>query len=215
MRVLLAGGGGFIGTSLGKALAQCGHQVDVLARGMPTEKVADIRHTIGNLGDTNILSALISECSHVFYLASATTPSSSRQGTSVELTNNLAPLLNFLEALKRYPEVSLTFISTGGAIYGSNANEQTNEATIPVPVSNYAAGKLAAEAFLHAHQAQSGSEITVIRPSNVYGPGQYPQTGFGIIPALLQCAAQGTIFDLWGDGKSVRDYLFIDDFVEL
>lgn len=216
MRILLAGGCGFIGTNLGKALVNSGHQVDVVGRQVtPSRQVPGIRYNIGNLDDPSTFSALIPKCSHIVYLASATTPSSSRQGASVELTGNLVPLLKVLDALKSHPEISLLFISSGGAIYGSNASENTSENTIPAPVSHYAAGKLASEAFLHAHQAQTGSSVTVIRPSNVYGPGQYPQKGFGVIPALLQCAAQGLNFDLWGDGKNIRDYLFIDDFAEL
>ena len=51
--------------------------------------------------------------------------------------------------------------------------------------------KAAIEAFMHAHHAITGSAVTVLRPSNLYGPGQTTRGDFGVVPALLQCARDG------------------------
>jgi UDP-glucose 4-epimerase len=57
--------------------------------------------------------------------------------------------------------------------------------------------------------------VTIIRPSNVYGPGQPYRPGFGIIPAAFHALLQQEKFPIWGDGGAVRDYLYIQDFVDL
>jgi UDP-glucose 4-epimerase len=56
--------------------------------------------------------------------------------------------------------------------------------------------------------------VTVLRPSNLYGPGQSMRDGFGLIRTMLEHARQGTAMQIWGDGESVRDFLYIDDLVE-
>lgn len=56
--------------------------------------------------------------------------------------------------------------------------------------------------------------LTIVRPSNLYGPGQVARPGFGLVRVLLEKALQGEPLEVWGDGSAVRDYLFIDDAVE-
>lgn len=79
------------------------------------------------------------------------------------------------------------------------------------PLSCHGAGKAAAEHFLDTREA---SRTVILRPSNIYGPGQALRSGFGVIRHLLLCAAEDRPFQLWGDGKQLRDYLYIDDFTE-
>ena len=54
----------------------------------------------------------------------------------------------------------------------------------------------------------------MLGPSNVYGPGQSARRGFGIIPTAFDCALHGKPLPIW-DGSTVRDYLYIDDLVDL
>jgi UDP-glucose 4-epimerase len=84
-----------------------------------------------------------------------------------------------------------------------------------VPRSYYGAAKGAVELMLHALCEQAGHRVTVLRPSNVYGPGQPALPGFGVIPALMRCARDGVAFECWGSGAIARDFLYIDDFTEL
>ncbi|MEQ8514099.1 MAG: NAD-dependent epimerase/dehydratase family protein, partial [Chromatocurvus sp.] len=77
------------------------------------------------------------------------------------------------------------------------------------------AGKAAAELFLEVFHHQHGNLVTLLRPANLYGPGQPLRARFGVIPAVLYALARGTAFTCYGDGEQVRDFLYIEDAVDL
>ena len=156
-------------------------------------------------------SPLLARCAQVIHLASATTPGDTVWSPSAEAEASLLPALRFLECLQDFPESRVIFVLTGGALYG-NA-EGANETTLPAPGSYHGAGKVALEAFFSVLGQRRPGGLTILRPSNIYGPGQALRAGFGIIPTLLERARDGGKVTIWGDGSSVRDYLYIDDMV--
>jgi UDP-glucose 4-epimerase len=160
-----------------------------------------------------VVSPLLDRYGAVVHLASTSTPGTYADRPARECEENLLPLLRFVEISERRPEVPLVFISSGGAIYGQPAELPVVESQRLAPISNHAAGKAAAECFLGV-QAARGRRITVLRPSNVYGPGQYLKPGFGVIRTMLEHVRRGTTMAIWGNGETLRDYLYVDDFVE-
>jgi UDP-glucose 4-epimerase len=193
--VLLLGGTGFIGSALAKRLKQ--------------EKTS--AHVLGRL-DVERLEHVLPQCSTVLHLASATTPGSSASQPEMEL-GNLALTLRLLDLLKRQPQTHLIFFSSGGTIYG-NAERMPITEDFPIaPLSNHGAGKASQEAFCRAAQAQ-GHAVTILRPSNAYGPGQTLKSGFGLVRTILEHARVGSPLEIWGDGENVRDFIYIDDIVE-
>jgi UDP-glucose 4-epimerase len=117
--------------------------------------------------------------------------------------------------LQDAPRCRLLYISSGGTLYGDTHDHPAREAGTLRPRSYYGAGKAAAEHFIHAASQQFGLAATVLRPSNIYGPGQGLRSGFGIIPSAFAHVQSGVPLSLWGDGSAVRDYLYIDDFIRL
>ena len=83
------------------------------------------------------------------------------------------------------------------------------------PISYHGAGKVAVEAFLHAYASLSRGSVTILRPSNLYGPGQPYRKGFGIVRTILEHIRSGIPIEIWGDGEIVRDYIYIDDFLKI
>ena len=73
-----------------------------------------------------------------------------------------------------------SFISSGGTVYGNPPAQLIDESTHCAPLSYHGAGKVAIEAFLNAFRA-AGHAVTVLRPSNAYGPGQFLEQGFGLV----------------------------------
>jgi UDP-glucose 4-epimerase len=215
MNVLLFGGDGFVGRALHRALLARGHAARVVSRPHSLVTSAANAEPAISSDDTKTLQAALADCTHLFHLASATTPGVSRREPSREIRDNLLPTAQLLEALGPHPAIQTIFLSSGGAIYGNCGSEPVGIEALPAPISNYGAGKAAIEAFMHAHHASTGSAVTVLRPSNLYGPGQTTRGSFGVVPALLQCARDGVPFDLWGDGDTTRDFLYIDDFIAL
>lgn len=215
MRILILGGTGFIGSNLCAKLVYAGYDVVVISNGEPVEPVDSIEYFTKGMEQPGLLDQLLPSCSHVIHLASATTPGTSHLAPGRELGGNIVPLAHLLECLQRAANTHLIFVSSGGAIYGDQPVDAANEDTPISPVSYYGAGKAAVEVFLRAYQAQTGHGVTVLRPSNLYGPGQGLRIGFGIVPTLFNCVRSQRPFEIWGDGETVRDYLYVSDFVGL
>jgi UDP-glucose 4-epimerase len=89
-----------------------------------------------------------------------------------------------------------------------------NEATPVAPMSVYGASKAAAEIYLGVVSQQTDLEVSVLRPSNIYGPGQNPHGEAGVIAIVTRAMLQGRPVTLFGDGSQTRDYVYIDDTVE-
>jgi len=193
--VLLLGGTGFIGSALAKRLQLESIPVHVVGR-----------------SNGAALAELIPHCGTVVHLASGTTPGSSARHPELELPN-LALTLRLLELLQTQPQTHVLFFSSGGTVYGNPAIFPVTEESPLAPLSHYGACKVAQE-ILCRTLTTAGHPVTVLRPSNAYGPGQTLRQGFGLIRTLLEHVKAGTTLEIWGDGENVRDYIFIDDVVE-
>ncbi|MES9903792.1 MAG: NAD-dependent epimerase/dehydratase family protein [Sedimenticola sp.] len=205
-------GGGFIGQALAKRLVENGQPVTIVSRNMPEHLTRGINWQQGDLGDLTLMHKMLPKCRAVIHLASTSTPGHHVHAPAREAEENLLPLLRLLEMMSDHPDLPLVFLSSGGAIYGHPATTPVSETHALAPLSNHAAGKAAAEHFLgvFAHQ---GYPVTILRPSNVYGPNQPLKSGFGIVRTLLENLKRGTNMTIWGDGKIVRDYLYVDDLI--
>lgn len=210
--VLLVGGNGFLGQALARALSEDGWRVGVLSRGPMPEVLAGVQWYGGSQADPTVVAPLLDQYGAVVHLASTSTPGTYADRPALECEENLLPLLRFVEIAEGRPDVPLVFISSGGAIYGEPPELPVGESLRLAPISNHAAGKAAAECFLGV-QAARGRGITVLRPSNIYGPGQYLKPGFGVIRTMLEHVRCRSVMEIWGTGETLRDYLYVDDFV--
>lgn len=213
-RILLIGGNGFIGRALAQRLAAEGREVHVLSRHAEAGWSDGIFFHRGCQSVAAQVAPLLARCEAVVHLASTTTPGRSAQAPALETVENLLPLARLLQMLVEAGPRRLLFFSSGGAIYGNPSRLPADEDLPPAPLSWHATGKLAAEAMFSTATRQSGSVLTILRPGNVYGPGQALQAGFGFVRTLLECARTGRPVDVWGDGSQMRDYLYIDDLID-
>ena len=212
-RVLVIGAGGFIGQALCQALNGQGTRVKAVSRsGHSPNGTEDIASDCRSPSE---LATLLDDVDAVVYLAAASTPGSSAGKPLAELGGNLAPLVATLEALQTQPVTPLVYFSSAGALYDERTAVASLETDLPRPRSYHGAAKVAAEQFIGAWARQFDGSATIIRPSNVYGPGQAERADFGIVPTALGCIRRGAPLTVWGDGSAVRDYLYIDDLVEL
>jgi len=127
---------------------------------------------------------------------------------------NLGPALRFLDILQKYEHVHLFFVSSGGTVYGNPRTLPVDEDQPLSPLSYHGAGKIAMEAFLQAYCRQFGRGVTILRPSNFYGPGQPYRKGFGIVRGMLEHLRRDRPVEIWGDGENIRDFIYIEDFVD-
>lgn len=214
-RILILGGNGFIGRQLSFALQQAGHDVLVLTRSADDrllERGIAVRRAA--YLDAEDFHAPLADADLVIHAASTSTPGKTAGAPLAEMDGNLRPTLALLSALQQRPDCRLLYVSSGGTLYGDCASPAGEEHAL-APRSYYAAGKIAAEHFIQAYARQFGGHACILRPSNLYGPGQPARPGFGVIPAAFQAILRGAPFELLGDAQAMRDYLYIDDFVEL
>ena len=210
--ILLLGGDGFIGTALARHLSHNGYSVNVVSRHLSEDKPGPgISRHRGDLADRDLILKLLPACGTIVHLAACTTPGVSARAPAMEAALNLQPALQFLELLGAFENRHLIFISSGGTLYGNPAKIPADEAMVLQPRSYHGAGKLATEIFLQTFTHLTGQRVTILRPSNIYGPGQHFQSGFGVIRTICEHLRNGTEMEIWGDGTCVRDFLFIDD----
>lgn len=193
--VLLLGGTGFIGGALAARLRQRGISVHVVGR--------------ENLDQ---LPALLPVCSTVVHLASSTTPGLSARQPELE-AQNLALTLQLLQLLQPYSDTHLIYFSSGGTVYGNPTQLPVPEEAPLTPLSYHGAAKVAQEMLCQTAR-EHGHRVTILRPSNAYGPGQGLRAGFGLVRTLLEHARRGSELEIWGDGSHLRDYIYIDDVVD-
>lgn len=212
--IAILGAGGFVGRSLVQALAGAGQRVIAVGRRLHLAPHPLVEQVQANLLHPQDFADHLSGCRTVVHLATSSTPGTSAAQPLREVTTNLHVTAALLEALHQRSDVELLYASSGGSVYASASTPSTETAPVR-PRSYHGAAKLANEHFIQAWCEQTSNRATVIRPSNVYGPGQPQRPGFGLIPAAFAAVLDGRPLQVWGDGSARRDYVFIDDLIRL
>lgn len=214
--ILVLGATGFAGRSLVAALVSSGNRVLALSRTAHLQPAdPNVEVFAQPLDNLSLLRTLLPRCRMIFHLASDSTPGSTASQPALEASLNLLPTLRLLELLQERPDIPLVYISSGGATYASIRRDPLDESSPVEPRSYYGAGKVAAERFIYAYVQQHHGNAVILRPSNLYGPGQPYKKGFGIVPTIFRHLLDGTPMTIWGDGSTTRDYLFVEDFTRL
>ena len=213
--ILVIGAGGFVGGRLLQALAERKQRVIAIGRRAFATPSANIERIIVAGLDPGEYLPFLQRCRAVVHVASASTPGSSAAQPLLELEENLRPTFALLQALQDHPVIPLLYVSSGGTLYDPREDTEADESAMVAPRSYHGAGKIAAEHFIAAWCRQFCGSATIVRPSNLYGPGQVERAGFGIVPAAFGKIVRGETLQVWGDGSAARDYLYIDDFTRL
>ncbi|KTG17124.1 MULTISPECIES: NAD-dependent epimerase/dehydratase family protein [unclassified Guyparkeria] len=212
--IVVLGANGFVGQRLVRQLLEYGKRVTALTRHEAPDIPHEARVLTGDFEHPDDFANVLADTTAVVHAASCSTPLQTAGRPRAELTN-LRPSLALLEGLQRVPECRLIYLSSGGTLYGETSGTPAAETAPLRPRSYYGAGKAAIEQFIQATSIQFNLDAVILRPSNLYGPGQRPKQGFGIIPTAFDHVDRKAALPLRGGGMSVRDYLYIDDFIQL
>ena len=220
MNIVILGVSGFLGDATSRSLAAAGHRVVGVSRRSPICPDPKVRYVNANYDSDADTAAHYRDADLILHMAWDTHPSASAAQAALEVGANLLPLSRLLDSLQRSFSGRIVFVSTGGALYGDRPESDLGAATSSAretdaanPASYYGAAKGAAELMLTAFANQTDIPLTILRPSNVYGPGQTARNQFAVVPTLLQSLRDGRPFHVRGDGSAERDYLYINDFV--
>jgi UDP-glucose 4-epimerase len=211
--VLLVGGNGFYGRALARRLATSGREVHVVSRSTEPGEKDGVSFHRGSQDDPAVMRPLLERCPVVVHLASTSTPGSSARDPVHDTTSNVLPAARMLDIAAQTSPDRILFVSSGGSVYGNPATVPVDETATLSPLSYHAAGKVALEALFQAFAHAHSTSLAVLRPSNLYGPGQDLRSGFGLVRTLLERALRDEPVEVWGDGSAVRDYIYIDDAV--
>ncbi|WP_277187170.1 NAD-dependent epimerase/dehydratase family protein [Caballeronia sp. BR00000012568055] len=208
---LVTGSSGFLGRALVGRLLSRGHAVRT-AR--PLKEARD-----ASSGPSSIrMDASVQEwreamegCSGVFHLAWSTVPSTANMDPVADLETNLAGTVRMLEALRSRPRVTVVFVSSGGTVYGTADTLPILETHPLQPQTAYGASKVSVEHYMMLYRRTWGLDTRIVRLSNPFGPGQNIKGQLGAASIFAARALADEKIEIWGDGSTIRDYVYIDD----
>lgn len=215
MKCAVLGAGGFLGTNLCLALQSRTESVRAFGRRQSfPSALQGIEWISGDFADPTSVATAINGCDTVFHLVNATTPASANIDKLADLQSNVAPTLRLLDACREAGVKRIVFVSSGGTIYGMPRQVPTPETAPTNPVTAYGISKLAIEKYLGLYEYLHGLEYRALRVANPFGPYQTALKSQGVIAAFMhQCASQEPIH-IWGDGQTVRDYVYVADVID-
>jgi dTDP-glucose 4,6-dehydratase len=215
-RILVTGGAGFIGSNFVRHLINETNckviNLDKLTYAGNLRNIKDFRtdkaHRFvkGDIRNRKLVDSLVGKVDAVVNFAAESHVDRSIKTPRIFVETNVLGTQVLLEACRRF-RVRFEQISTDEA-YGSRAEGSFKETDLLRPSSPYSASKAAADLLVNAYYVTYGLEVTVTRSTNNYGPNQHPEK---LIPRLITNALRGKPLPIYGSGKNVRDWIFVDD----
>jgi dTDP-glucose 4,6-dehydratase len=211
VRVLVSGGAGFIGSHFVKRLLRAGDEVVVLDKltysGNRANLPSEVELHVGDIAEPDDVARAAQGCEAIVNFAAET-----------HVDRSILAAEDFGRTEFRGTQVLLEHLRTSGIrlvqvstdeVYGDlEAGGSAKETDALNPSSPYSAAKAAGELLIPAYVRTFGVDAVITRGSNTYGPNQYPEK---FIPLFVTNALEGEPLPLYGDGRQVRDWLYVED----
>ena len=220
--ILLLGGFGFIGTNILKYIDV--NYADKYACIVFDKFTAHphglqfdcVRHVYaGDFSDSMLIERVFQEnkIDMVFHAISTTVPVNSLNA-KYDVLSNLLPTLDVLNNMVKYKVPSIVYLSSGGAIYGTQSEKIHNEDSDVYPISSYGVVKLAIEKYIIQYAQLYNIHPLILRLSNPYGRYHYSMKQ-GVINIAIKKALHEETLPIWGDGCGRKDYIYIEDVMDI
>ena len=215
MKLLVCGGAGFIGSNfVRQRLQEAGDDIvvlDKLTYAGREENLQDVLEDIafvrGAIEDRDAVAEAIADCEAVVNFAAETHVDRSIAEPDSFLVTNAQGTHVLLEAARRR---SLRYVQVStDEVYGSIDSGSFTEASPLAPSSPYSATKAGADLLVASYAHTFGLPAVICRGSNNYGPFQHPEK---LIPLMVLNALAGDPLPVYGDGRNVRNWIFVEDF---
>jgi UDP-glucose 4-epimerase len=217
MKILVTGGCGFIGSHIVDAYVAQGHEV-VVVDDLSTGTIDNLNpkaqfHEEDICGN---IERIFQEGKFemVNHHAAQINVRTSVEDPLFDARVNVLGTLNLLQFATRFGVRRFVYASSGGAVYGEPADYPIKEVEAPCPLSPYGASKTAAEKYIVTYANLHDLQYVILRYSNVYGPRQIIKSEAGVISIFIDRILRDESCTVFGDGKQVRDYVYVGDVVE-
>jgi len=242
--ILITGGAGFIGTNIARrylAENQPVHIFDNLGRSGVEQNVAELQRsypgrvqfTHADVRDRSAVEKAVSSAGSIYHLAAQVAVTTSLEDPLADLATNLMGTLHLLETIRNAPAKPPLLFTSTNKVYGRLASVALGERLTrhepadpclarlgadehqPLEfLSPYGCSKGSADQYVLDYARSFGIQAVVFRMSCIYGPYQLGSEDQGWVAHFLRQALKGEPVTIYGDGKQVRDLLFVEDLVD-
>lgn len=205
-KILVTGGNGFIGQHLVTRLMSLNSKVDVF----------DISLGQDIVNAEQLKSFIKKKYDIIYHLAGFSGSAESNQEKLKCFNINLLSSINLFELILKYSPKTKIILSSSRLEYGPPMYLPVDESHPTEPTSMYGLTKLNSTQMAMIYHDQFDLDVTVFRTSNVYGPNTNKKfAGYNVINHFINLAKKGKTLTIYGDGKQKRDYVYIDDFIDV
>ncbi len=215
MNVLILGGQGFIGHNLVLRLLEKGYNVTIFTRNIRKNiNISDCKYINGEFQEIRSFKNILDNIDIVYHLISTTIPGKSNDNPVYDIESNVISTVKFLEMCGNSNVKKIIFSSSGGTVYGYPRFIPIPEEHGTNPICSYGISKLMIEKYLYMFNDLYGLNYQVVRISNPYGP-YHNALQQGVIDVFLSNILKSKTIEIWGDGSICRDFIYIDDVVDV
>ena len=217
MKLLVTGGLGFIGSNFILNILQNNKEIQITnvdakfygsnyANLSTVQNSKNYEFVLGNINDHDLMNKLISKSDMVINFAAESHVDRSIENAKPFMDSNIMGVFNMLEIIRKNKKKML-HVSTD-EVFGSLEYNSADENYKLNPSSPYASSKAAAELLINSYIVTYDCDILITRCTNNFGPMQFPEK---LIPKVIILAAQNKKIPVYGNGKNIRDWIFVSD----
>lgn len=200
--VAVTGSTGYIGSRLIEALERAG------------ARAASVNRPFSDIRSRECWDSVVSDASVIFHLAGNTSHLEAARDPDGSLESTVAPISHLLAAARQAGRRPRVVFASTATVYGETESLPVGEDAATHPMTIYDTHKLMAEQLLAAASEHGVIEAVSLRLANVYGPSPRPSAaGRGVLNRVARQALAGEGLSVFGDGRYLRDYVYIDDVV--
>ena len=219
MKILVTGGLGFIGSNFILHVFKNYPEIEIINLdagliGSNKQNLKDIensdryRFVAGNINDKEAVEPIINQVDGVINFAAESHVDRSIFDSKPFLVSNIMGVYTLLDIIrKKKPEVKFLQISTD-EVFGSLSSGYAKEKDVFRPSNPYSASKASAELIIESYSKTYGIDVLITRCTNNFGPRQFPEK---VIPKTIIRAQKNMKIPIYGTGKNIRDWLYVDD----
>jgi len=219
MRLLVTGGAGFIGSNYVRMIAS--GEIEGVSEVTVLDKLtysgnkenlegisrSDFEFVEGDICDVDLVHHVTRNIDAILNFAAESHVDRSIDSSREFYLTNVVGTQTLLEAARKNEVQTFLQVSTD-EVYGSITKGSWDEEFALQPNSPYAASKASADLLVRSYVKTYGMDVRITRSSNNYGPYQFPEK---LIPLMITHAIEGKDLPIYGDGKNIRDWLYVKD----